>query len=406
MHSGGFFQAASDNEPRQDYALKGIFIHPDHLAAGFLADESPSLSSSESSSVVDYSEDESVAEQDVDSSAAALTGLALTCGYSSDAQEAMHDYFAPRPGSCNPSPFYSNSTTDSGYSELDVATPSASSSPATNPTTCDMVKSPSFSRRSSCLSIYSDVASPSLPATFSFGTFAPTNPQPPRAPSPSRSHPYARPSKTGAAMMRSVSSPVETQRQLEARQRAMSIAETAIDERAVKMARSKSTASSPITGSLPFGGMGMARSSKVPSRPLYSPLTSTFGESWGSALPPREFADSELNTFPYNVARPALSPLRTTRAHSFAGNENLFTPPPSVGHRNSLPTADLAAGSDSLSSPSSPTLVRQARRRSRMMDFSFTPIIPQSPEQDSPTEMAPPLAPSTPRNRLHRGMTF
>ncbi|GAA5890869.1 hypothetical protein JCM6882_008840 [Rhodosporidiobolus microsporus] len=401
----------------QDFMLQGVFIHPDHLAQGFFADEPSSSSSSETSSIISYDDDEPSMQDDAyEPPTEGLTGLALTCGFSSEAQEVMHDYFAPRPGSSNPSPFYSDSAASSAFSALNSE--ASCSSAATTPT-CEAssLKSPDISRRSSYASVYSEVSSPAVPAISSFATFAPNAP---RAPSPSRSHPYTRPSKGGAAMSRSVSSPVETQRQVEERKRAMSLAAVAIDDRTVKMNRTKSSASTPTLGSFPFlpPPPTMTRSATVASRPLFSPLSSTFGEDWGAALPPRELPQPALNTFPYTVARPPVSPYRTARAHSFAGTENMYTPPPSAGalgqHRNSLPTASLSFGPSDLDSPPSPTLTRQARRRSRHL--AFTPILPQFAEQASSPEMVPrsleadvasPSAPLSPsRNRLHRGFTF
>ncbi|GAA5831351.1 hypothetical protein JCM11251_003993 [Rhodosporidiobolus azoricus] len=402
--------AQEDGRDQQDFMLQGVFIHPDHLAQGFFADELSSSSSSETSSILNYEDEAPSMEDDAyEPPSEGLTGLALTCGLSSEAQEVTHDYFAPRPGSSNPSPFYSDSTSTS-QSEALFDSASCSSSAATTPTCEDTgLKSPSFSRRSSCASLFSQVSSPAVPATFSFAAFAPIASRPP---SPSRAHPYSRPSKGGAAMSRSVSSPVETQRQLEERQRAMSLAEVAIDVRTVKMNRTKSNASTPSLGSFPFlpPPPTMTRSATVSSRPLFSPLASTFGEDWGASLPPRELPQHALNTFPYTVARPPVSPLRTTRAYSYAGIENVFplpSPAPSQ-HRNSLPTASLSGKVDS---PPSPTLVRsQSRRRSTL--FPMTPILPNTPELDSSPVMVPsgvaaadaPLSPT--RNRLHRGMTF
>ncbi|GAA6040753.1 hypothetical protein JCM8097_003281 [Rhodosporidiobolus ruineniae] len=397
----------------RDIHLQGVFIHPDHLASGFFADELASSPPSSASSLIGYDDDYlSSADNVPELPTEALTGLALTCGMASDAQEEMHDYFAPRPGSFNPSPFYSDSTSSDAYSSLDLSH-SASSSAATTPTCESVAKSPSFSRRSSCVSVYSEVASPNIPATFGFNAFSPPLPAAPRAPSPSRAHPYSRPSKGGAAMMRSISSPVETARQLAERQRAMFVAEDSLDERAVKMQRTKSTASSPVFPNF-FSSAGMSRSSsRVPSRALHSPLSTTFGEGWGAALPPRELQPVQLSSFPYTVARPPVSPHRSARAHSFAGIENVFALPGMTQHRNSLPTAQLPSRSPSLgASPSPSDASYQARRRSTL--FAFTPILPESPEEVAvaPAEEEPvsspsmaPSSPPTPRTRLHRAMT-
>ncbi|BGP44977.1 hypothetical protein JCM10450v2_000792 [Rhodotorula kratochvilovae] len=368
------FPTKSDGE--RDFVLEGVFIHPDHLAQGFFADEMADSSCSETSSIVGY--------DDEDAPVAELTGLALNCGYGAS-QDEMGDYFAPRPGSSNPSPFYSNSTTSSTASSLLDA--SEASSAATTPT-CETAFKPSFSRRSSVISVYSDIASPSIPATFSFSAFgapvtasAPMTRVPSRNPSPTRSHPYTRSSSGGASMTRSVSSPVETQRQVEERQRRMSVAEVVMDERAVKMARSKSSASTPTLGSFPSSpadGISMARTS---SKPLFSPLMASSSVGWGNIPAASPFLGGP---------RPRLAPTRSARAHSFAGMENYYTPPPSAlaEHRHSVAHIPYTASSPS---PSSPAGNRNSRRLSRI--FPLTPILAQSPELDEEP---------TPPRRCHR----
>ncbi|BGP13010.1 hypothetical protein JCM10213v2_000927 [Rhodosporidiobolus nylandii] len=392
----------------QDFQLQGIFIHPDHLALGFFADELACSPSSDTSSLIGYEDEQSSMEEEVEEASQGSSGLALSCGSAS--QEEMEDYFQPRPGSSNPSPFFTDSTFSDAFSSLYMGM-SPSSSAATTPTCATpSAYSPSFSRRSSCASVYAAAASPSIPATFSFATFAPTcRPAAPRAPSPPRSKPYSRSPPMAAAMARAVSSPVETQRQHDERQRALETAEVSMDERTVKMARTKSMASAPTFG----GGAPMSRSASPASRPLFSPLANSFGEDWGAELPRRHIEPRTLNTFPYTVARPPVSPHRNARAHSFAGTENHFTPPPSAfEHRNSLPTAHLSFGSPDSVGPASPSLVRQQRRRSRLIPL--TPIVPQSPEQASATDLSSYSMAASPsssiaspsRNRLQRGLTF
>ncbi|GAA5853435.1 hypothetical protein JCM8547_002456 [Rhodosporidiobolus lusitaniae] len=379
--TGTAMQASNGGD--KHFLLRGVFIHPDHLAAGFFAEElasSPSPTSSETSSLVGYEDDEQ--KNEVELPTERLTGLALSCGLSSGAQDEMHDYFAPRAGSSNPSPFYSdNSLFSNPFSPFSDAT---SSSTATTPT-CETA--PHLSRRSSCMSTSSAMTSPSVTATFSFATFAPTFS--PRAPSPSRAHPYSRSShKGGVSMTRSVSTPVETQCQLDERHRAMSVAEGAVDQR-FQMARSKSTASTPTLGSCPLtvnNGSGMSRAAGPSSGSLFSPLLQSFGEDWGSALPPRQVEQPAMHTFPYNVAgRPPVSPSRNARAYSYAGPENVS--PSSNG------------------GPPSPTLTRHNRRHSRVL--AFTPIVPQTSELASASSCSVEVAsPASPRSRLQRGMSF
>ncbi|BGO96879.1 hypothetical protein NBRC10513v2_000820 [Rhodotorula toruloides] len=382
-------EVQSAEEAQRDFLLQGVFIHPDHLAQGFFADECTDYSSSSgSSSLLSYDDEEDVPTN-------GLSGLALECTFSSAQQEETRDYFASRQVFTNTSPFAPSTP----LAETQQQSPSFSDA---------FPLAPTFSRRSSCMSVASDAPmSPAMPATFSFATFAAPSSRPStRAPSPVRAHPYVRP--TGADMMRSVSSPVETQRQLEERQRRMSTAENVMDVRAIKMARSKSTASTP-TGEAFSSGASMARSSGK----LFSPLASTFGEDWGKTLPPRESEAPPLVPFPYNVARPPVSPTRNARSHSFAGRENVYIAP--AHHRNSIHCIIPPSTSSGAPSPPSPTMPRHARRASRMSIAPLTPILPQSPELHPIDEMTcamqataayVPSTASPVRNRLQRGMTF
>jgi len=387
--------AATKRDDERDFVLEGVFIHPDHLAQGLFADESVD-SCSESSSILGYDDEVPVAE---------LTGLALNCG---SAQDETGSYFAPRDGSSNPSPFYSGSSISSeasSSSSLFVASESGEWSAATTPTGEALSFKPAFSRRSSVYSVASDASSPCIPATFSFAAFhapatasAPMTRLPSRSGSPTRSHPYTRPppSHGGASMTRSVSSPVETQRQVEDRQRRISLAECEMDERAVKMARSQSTVSTPTLGAFPShvapGGASMARSS---SKPLFSPLMASSSTGWANLPSPS----------PFSTSRPGLAPTRVARAHSFAGVENYFPPATALAeHRHSIAAVPYAAPA-----PASSSLSRQSRRISRI--FPLTPILPQSPElaaEMSCAVQATAAASSEPltRGRLQRGMTF
>lgn len=391
LHSSG------TADMRHDVVLRGIFIHPDHLSAGFCADETASSSSSETGSTISYDDETSVAEL----SEAALEGLALEChAIGSVAQDATMDYFAPRstrPASQPSSdvyPMYSSSTMSSAWC------PSPSSTAATTPTASSpaLHKSTPLVRRSSQVAHF-DLTTATLPATFPFAAFgtpasrtaaavqsrAPL----PRAPSPSRSHPYTRVSTTGAAMQRSVSSPVETQRQVDERQQRLNAAEDVMDTRACKMARSKSGVCTPAEPAFSTASAPMTRRS---SGMLVSPLSEVFGPDWGKTLPPAPLDASKPLAFPYNVARPPLSPLRNARSRSFAGLDHAYEP---------------------MSLDATPELVpahgaRTLRPRSRLSISlgPLTPILPGSGVAAQVAEVTADANLEPARNRLHRGMSF
>ncbi|GAA5862888.1 hypothetical protein JCM1840_002314 [Sporobolomyces johnsonii] len=387
---------------RSDFVLEGVFVHPDHFQSSSSDDLSTSWSSSGSSSFLSYSTDDDEVEEET-LPMHEMQGLALGGSASSQAQEELEDYFAPRPESSS-SPFYSDSTSSSLFSGQGSVVSSASSV-ATTPTCESATKLPSFARRPSYGEIYPDLTAPStsFPASFSFNTFAPSASRPSSRPPSPRAHPYGRP-KGGAAMARSVSSPVETQRQLEERQNAMKAATAAMDERTAKMVRSKSVAAALPT----VGGVAMSRSNAVSRSPtaVASPLLTPFGAGWGAALPPRTPKSPAMLPYPYNLAAPARSPCRVVRASSYSGTENQLSP--LVEHRNSLPTIHTLGSP----TPSSPSTSRSLRRQ-RLTPL--TAIVSQSADSrndvhsslDSFTfSPSPSSPPSMVRGRLHRGMTF
>lgn len=403
MSCGAFDMHRSDSaDMRHDVVLRGIFIHPDHISAGFCADEASYSSSSESASTISYDDEGSASEL----SEAALRSLALE----GDAQDATQDYFAPRatrstaPMSSSASPMASDSTMSS------ASCPSPTSTAATTPTnlSASLSKAMPLARRPSQMANFGMV-SPGLPATFPFAAFgAPESDSGtpraalPRAPSPSRCHPYTRVKSSGTAMQRSVSTPVETQRQVEERERRLSAAEDAMDTRAVKMARSKSGASTPSGVRTPAEPCFATATASAPmtrrsSGALVSPLTEVFGPDWGKTLPPAPPLDaSQPLTFPYNVARPPLSPLRNARSRSFAGLEQAYEP------------MSLAATPEAAFSASMANGPRALRPRSRL-SVSFgplTPILPNSNVAVRADAADADLLSSPVRNRLHRGMSF
>ncbi|GAA5878140.1 hypothetical protein JCM3774_004307 [Rhodotorula dairenensis] len=380
-------------EVRHDVVLRGIFIHPDHLSAGFCADETSYSSSSETASTISYDDDgSSVSEL----SAAALEGLALEChAIGSTAQDENQDYFAPRStrptaqASSDAYPMDSSSTMSSTFC------PSPSSTAATTPTCSSpaLYKSTPLVRRSSHVANL-DLTSAALPATFPFAAFgAPASHLPtaraplPRAPSPSRSHPYTRFSTSGAAMHRSVSSPVETQRQVDERQQRLNAAEDVMDTRACKMARSKSGVSTPAEPA--FLTTASAPMTRRSSGMLVSPLSEVFGPEWGKALPPAPLDASKPLAFPYNVARPPLSPLRNARSRSFAGLDHAYEP----------------MSLDAMPELASANSARTLRPRSRL-SISLGPLTPILPDSDVAAQVAADATSEPARNRLYRGMSF
>lgn len=287
----------------------------------------------------------------------------------SDFPESPTDYFSTR-----------HHSDASSYS---TRASSASSSNCSTPTREQPYpKAPVLSRNNSTfhltsskddVAIVSPLPSP-FPAAFSFSTFAAPGSNPPSRPSsPPRVHPYARRAASnagGSSMQRSVSSPVETQRQLDTRRRAMSQASEALSQQAGKMSRSKSVAGLSTPTGLGFVATPMRTSSPRPSSPLVTP----FGDGWGAALPPREEVAPPMIPFPYNVAMPPKSPTRLGRSHSVSGTEASTIAPPIRApglqrHRGSLPNVPIVTAA----APSSPS----SRRRSLLAPL--TPIIPSSP---------------------------
>ncbi|GAA6001044.1 hypothetical protein JCM5350_000979 [Sporobolomyces pararoseus] len=394
--------------------LQGVFVHPDHFSS--FADEiSSPCSSTDSSSILSYETDDDLKEYE----------MKEQIYYRDDRsaeQDESNDYFAPRPKSSTSS-FYTGSSdsTDSSdgnasFSSLDDDEEEEEEDVATTPTPGSSYQPPSFSRRSSSSSYgatYPDLTAPlppTFPASFAFNTFAPSpaSSRPSSRPSsPSRrAHPYA---KSSSAMMRSVSSPVETNRQIEARKNAMLAFNASMDERA-QMIRSKSTPNAPPTP----GPAAMSRSA-ASSRAPVAPFLTPFEDNWGSALPPREEKTTPLLPFPYNLASPP-SRFRFNRANSYAGSENHFEAAPKVDRHGSVPTISVSSPSttSSLTSSSGMTRTASSSRRSSILR-PLTPIVSQSSQaQDgvctalesfsfSPSPSSPP---QMVRARLNRGLSF
>ncbi|GAA5831186.1 hypothetical protein JCM3766R1_002958 [Sporobolomyces carnicolor] len=391
--------------------LQGVFVHPDHFSS-FADEVSSPCSSTDSSSILSYGADDDLDEYD-------MRDNCYRDDRSAEQDESM-DYFAPRPKS-SASSFYtgasdSTDSSDGGasFSSLDQED-DEEEDVATTPTPGSSYQPPSFSRRSSDYgATYPDLTAPlpSFPASFAFNTFAPSpaSSRPSSRPSsPSRrAHPYA---KSSSAMMRSVSSPVETNRQVEARKNAMLAFTASMDERA-KMVRSKSTPNTPgATGC----GVAMSRSA-ASSRAPVAPFLTPFEDNWGSALPPRAVETSPMLPFPYNLASPPTR-FRFNRANSYAGTENHFEPP-KVERHGSVPTISVSSPACVASTPaasSSPAMTRSASARRSSILRPLTPIVQQSvASQDgvcsalesftfSPSPSSPP---QMVRARLNRGLSF
>ncbi|GAA5940335.1 uncharacterized protein JCM15063_002603 [Sporobolomyces koalae] len=378
--------------------LQGVFVHPDHLS-GF-SDEVSSCSSADSSSLISYGTDDD--DEDIDMSYRDARSII---------QDNTDDYFAPRPRSSNSSFYTDSSDGGASFSSIEEEEEDVATTPT--PDSCDRRAAP-LSRSSSYDQTYPDLTSSPFPASFAFSTFAPS-PVPSRpssrsaspcaspALSPSRrAHPYA--AQRSTAMLRSFSSPVETNREVEQRKKAMLAFTESMDERA-KMIRSKSTPNAGMP--TPGAGVAMSRSAAASRAPVSAPFLTPFGDDWGSALPPRSPQPSTMLPFPYNLATPPSPHSRLNRANSYAGVENHYQPEPRMEHRNSVPTI-------AISGPASSTVMRSSSRRSSVLR-PLTPIVAQSAEPPtgvcaalesftfSPSPSSPP---SLVRARLHRGLSF
>ena len=405
--------------PEPAIEFKGIFVHPDHLAA---MAPSPSSSISSAMTCVDFS------DEDGDCS---MTSLALDSPATVVGEDDCDDYFTFG------SPRYSPKALPAVLSPLSSFTNQFVASPVPVAQPMSRVASSSMSRSSSKLvrtpSLYgNENANPAhFPASVPFSIFSPQpshdafSPAPAspaafpascffasRPPSPSAGSPPARPSpyarknsvaslkasSGGASMVRCVSSPVETQRQVVERHAALAAMTNSIDLSANQMARSRSVAagmplalssSSDMARSsigLGFGGVAMARSPKQRGTP--------FGEGWGAALPPREEIPSPAPLpFPYNVERTKPTPpSRLVRAYSMV---------------NTLAVAENVA---SVASP----VVAQNRPRRPTLLAPLTPIVPggsplisnDEAQAASAFEQAVARSVVSPRMKLQRGRSI
>lgn len=342
--------------PEPAVEFQGIFVHPDHLVGTPSSELSPASSTSSglSYSAFDFSDEDG----DFSMHGLALDSPATERGVDDDCD----DYFTFG----SPSSVYSNkiSTASSASTPLGQVTNTASSSAGMSRSGSSAMgrRASALSRTPSCsASIYDQNTEHShFPASLPFSTFSPqsaqaatfspilscaspecfpasaffsrpSSPTRSRATSPRRS-PYSRKNSAasirlvggGASMLRSVSSPVETQREVDQRSSALSRMTSAIDASANQMARAKSVAALPLMApSAPLGNLSSSSMGRTGTGLGVSmargPIRSPFGPSWGAALPPREEAAAPaLVPFPYNLertGRPA-PPTRLNRSYS------------------------------------------------------------------------------------------
>lgn len=390
--------ASAVRQPSNGVMMMGVFVHPSH-GVQFEASAAPSAPTTPMPATTAFVNPLKPAEDALPSQMDDLTLSSPSSPVVSE-PESPTDYFSSRAFSYHrnsDSSFASNSS----FSSVD-------SSAVTTPT-CESPypKAPCLSRRDSSFGIYPEASaacpSPQFPASFSFSTFAPASQPASRASSPPRGLPYAR--RGGSTMQRAVSSPVETQRALDLRTRAMSAASEMLHEQAGRVARSRSVVGLP--------GLGAAMSRTGSRSPALgggcpSPLASPFEEGWGSALPLREPQQPELIPFPYNIAVTPQSPYRLARSNSYAATENTPIAPVHSGSRKaSLPNTHLSGSA----APSSTVMSRP--RRGTLTLAPLTPILPSSPlfavEETSAFAAAvehnsPHASPRKPS--FHRGVTY
>lgn len=305
--------------------------------------------------------------------------------------------------------FWSSPSRDS-ESMYSISSISSSSSTMSTPTLeSPYTKASPLSRTSSFQHLaQADAPSPSSPgfsAQLSFSSFSPV---PSRPSSPPRGLPYARQPRP-STMVRSISSPVETQRQLERRTRALSNATDAVAGHAVNLARTQSAIGLGLGGA----SVGMSRAAtSTHAFPTAQP--SPFGEGWGSALPFPAYEAPPLVPFPYSLAHPA-RPTRPTRANSVAHLETTSAPlSPSITrqfvHRNSVPTTHSPfPPSSAASTPSSPVLTRPRRQTLVMTPILADADLPSLAETESFAEgikQNTPPSPSVQLPPLHRGKSY
>lgn len=276
-----------------DLNFQGIFVHPSHL--------SPTGSFSSDSDSMSYM------DEDLVSTSGDFPNILSS-------RSSTEDYFS--------SSFNSTPSTSSLYNK----SPSSSTSSTPTGESYSLTESTNMNRRIA------------FPLAFSFANRSsfslksgPISPCTQDIPLPSYQFPIASvPSTSSCPLVRSVSSPVETQRQLDQRNQMLSaVAEKMVAT--VEQVRAKSSA-----GLESMSG----RDTRFGAGTLF-PSGSGFEENWGASLPQREAVPATSNTFPYNLVHSVSTskPLQTRLSRSLSALTipNPY-PTPSTNRHNSLPT--------------------------------------------------------------------
>ncbi|SCV68419.1 BQ2448_540 [Microbotryum intermedium] len=409
-------RAASIPIPRvaEGVVLKPIFVHPSHFEGS--APASPYLGPSTSSFYASYSMSSKSSETPDAETLVRVDCLSLDSSPPSpssslasldslDSCGSSTDFFAAAFGrSIRSSDAESYFTLDTSPSSSNSSTPTCESPMAS------FKPASEASEASEC----SSSLPTAFPASFPFATFAAPASRPA---TPPVSSVLRRASAAGGSMMaRSVSSPVETQRELDQRRRRQADASELMHESATKMARTRSMAafgSSSMMSRAPsgFGLMPSRPGTPVAQPSCPSPLVTPFEEGWGAALPPREQAEpATLPPFPFNHVGVNYSPGRLNRSHSATYVPQYRAPASSEisSHLSDAAIASLSTSSFSTQQKNSPLLARiptpPSMTRPRRSTLGLAALTPITPTQgfESAIDALPPMAP----HRLTCGASF
>lgn len=301
--------ATAQWHPDAPFAFEGVLIHPDHLSS------SPRYSESSDSSAVSYEDDHDHDEHRKPVDALDRFRALHITSAQSEPVPAL-DYFSPI------APY----ATRPGHASLGHANPGASLAPdALDVST----KSTLFEAGFSCAT-YRPRASDEPPC-ISPGSSTPLRAGPAARRSTAPSRPGMVPSmhaNGSASMLRSISSPVESQRSLDARRLLLDEASAAMDAQAVGLVRTRSC-------------VGMSRlAARLPTNENNGPVA--FEADWGVALP-RHFSTPHTMPYPYNLA--VQTPSRLFRSHS-TSSPHKVSPPLHPGRQNSLPSLPHGRGQE------------------------------------------------------------
>lgn len=202
----------------------------------------------------------------------------------------------------------------------------------------------------------------------------------------------------GASMLRSVSLPVETFKQLEMRRQHLQAVSAAVVDQLAGSDQSSSSSSTMMRSTT-------NNSSFSHFAPRGPQPKSPFGKDWGAALPPREHESEPMVPFPYNLVTPK-SPPRLMRSHStsdvnphlrsLATATTTTTTTDDTSSASSLsPSASpstsldhVSASAAASSSSTMPISISIAPRHRRPTWISpMTPIVGSPPTHDEPALM-------------------